>query len=324
LQRDDNVKHWENLDRKHRTLIYAAATIGGLLLLALLLRPASPPPQPKPFIMPRHPKLTEPTISVYIVASGRTVWLKLEDYITGVVAGEVVNTWPAEALKAQAVVARTFIMQKLEAKDRSKYGTNASTDTTEYQAYRPSAINSAIRSAVRSSRGMILTYNAKPVYAFFHSCSGGMTATALEGLNFKQAPTPYLRPVADGPCSTPNDTWKATFTASEVGRAAGTGPCRAVTITSRGPSGRAVMFSVNGKEVRAIDLRLRLGPNRMKSTLITGLSMSGGRVVMSGNGWGHGVGMSQWGAHDRALAGSTYEQIVKLYYPGTQIEKIWD
>jgi stage II sporulation protein D len=318
------VKYWENLDRKHKTLVYAAATIGGLLLLALLVRSPAPPPQPKPFLMPRHPKLNEPTISVYVVSSGRTVWLKLEDYITGVVAGEVVNTWPAEALKAQAVVARTFIMQKLLAKARSRYGTHASTDTTEYQAYRPAAVNAAVRAAVRSTRGMILTYNAKPIYAFFHSCSGGMTATALEGLNFKQGPTPYLRPVADGPCSAPNDKWRASFSAYEVGRAAGTRACRTISIVSWGPSGRAVMFSVNGKAVMATDLRSRLGPNRMKSTLVTSVALVGRRVRMTGNGWGHGVGMSQWGAHDRALAGSTYEQIVRLYYPGTQLEKIWD
>lgn len=319
------MKYWHRLDQQQKTWAYVAAAVVGLAVLVIVLRSMPPMPQPKPFVMPRHPRLAEPTISLYVVESGRTVWLKLEDYITGVVAGEVINTWPPDALKAQAVVARTFILQKLEAKERSRYGTNASTDTTEYQAYRPSAINTAVRAAVNSTRGAILTYNAKPIYAFFHSCSGGITATALEGLGLANAPTPYLRPVADGPCSAPGEeTWRASFTASEVGGAAGTGLCRSISIASQGPSGRTIMFSINGKAVKAVDLRLRLGPNRMRSTLVTGVALSGGRVYMSGKGWGHGVGMSQWGAHDRAAAGNTYGQILTYYFPGTRVEKVWD
>lgn len=277
-----------------------------------------------PLPAPPHLAVPEPTISLHIAGEGRTVWLKVDEYVAGVVGGEIENSWPLEAIKAQSILARTFVMEKLESGTRSRYGTDASTDVSDFQAYQPSAINGSIRAAVASTRGKALTYNGQLIQAFFHSCSGGRTATALEGLNFKRAPTPYLRPVTDGPCSAEKEeTWTRSFSAGEVGGAAGTGPCTGISITGRGPSGRAVTFLINGREVNAVDLRTRLGPNRMKSTLITGLDLRGGRVYMSGRGWGHGVGMSQWGAHDRAQAGQTAEQIVSYYYLGTRIEQLW-
>lgn len=317
-----------------------AIGVSGIFVLLVLLQAVSPVPQPRrgpefapipapeeeptpPAPLRQHGPVPQPTISLRIVGTGRTVRLSIEEYVTGVVAGEVPNNWPRAVLEAQAILARTFIMRQIEDGVRSRYGTDASTDVTEFQAYRPRAINAAIRQAVRATRGQVLTYNGKMAHAFFHSCSGGTTATALEGLGITRVATPYLTAVTDGPCDSPYDYWRASFTAREVARAAGVPGFNQISIASHGPSGRAVTILVGSRHVQAIALRRALGPNRMKSTLLTSISLRGGRVHMTGRGWGHGVGMSQWGARMRALQGQNSAQILRLYYPGTILERIW-
>jgi len=215
-------------------------------------------------------------------------------------------------------------MRMIVSGQRSRYGTDASTDVTEFQAYKPAEINSAVKKAVADTRGMVLTHSAHMVHAFFHSCSGGRTATAEEGLGFSGSPTPYLTVINDGPCDSPHDEWTATFSVREVARAAGVRSFSRISIGSTGASGRALTLVVGSKHVRAIEIRRILGPDRMKSTLLTSVELRQQTVHMSGKGWGHGVGMSQWGARRLALEGQSAEQILAMYYPGTLLEKLWD
>lgn len=303
--------------------IYAAAA-AGVLALVLIIRSLTPGPQLQP--APKlHGPVPEPTISLYRTDTGTKEYLKVDDYIAGVVAGEIEPTWPREALAAQAIVARTFTMQKYESGFKTKYGTHASTDITEFQAYKPSLINDNIRAAVAETRGMVLTYEGKIVQAFFHSSSGGITATAPEGLGFTQEPTPYLQPVKDSPSQDPKEeNWSGTFSVSEVARAAGMSGFSKISIGEKGPSGRAVTILLDDKPVKAIELRAALDPtHRFRSTLITDVRLEGGRVYFAGKGWGHGVGMSQQGARNRALAGQTAAEIVQYYYPGARVEQLW-
>mgnify|MGYP001069097511 FL=1 len=96
-----------------------------------------------------------------------------------------------------------------------------------------------------------------------------------------------------------------------------------LTIEERGDSGRAVRLGLNGQTVDASDLRIALGSTKMRSTLITSLRAQEGKLVMAGTGYGHGVGMSQWGAYGMAQAGSTAEEIVTYYFKDVSIEKLW-
>ncbi|MGB9867902.1 MAG: SpoIID/LytB domain-containing protein [Bacillota bacterium] len=277
---------------------------------------------------------TEPTISLHLDATGQTRQLKLEEYILGVVAAEMDPSWPLEALKSQAIVARTFTLQKVdEGKARELHGTDACDNKDHFQAYDPSKVNDAVKRAVQETRGLVLTYDAKPIRAFFHSNSGGKTCTAEEGLNFTREPTPYLVPV-DDPYSlqeAPQDkkAWTASFGTAEVraalsklGKEIGA-PIRSFVISKRGPSGRATSIAVNGVEVVAADLRTALGPDRLKSTLIDGVTLSSSGVKITGKGWGHGVGLSQWGAMAMAKAGKKAEQMVKFYYPKAALTRMW-
>ena len=95
-------------------------------------------------------------------------------------------------------------------------------------------------------------------------------------------------------------------------------------IGQRGESGRAVTLEIDGQSVNASDLRLALGSTKMRSTLLTSLKMQNGKVHMAGKGYGHGVGMSQWGAYGMAQDGKTAEQIVKHYFQKVEITQAWN
>lgn len=297
---------------------------GGAALLAIVLVMTSLPSAQRKPAPPKARMSQEPMLTLRLVDSGETKKLLLEDYVAGAVAAQMRNDWPAEALKAQAIVARTFVVQKLLAGEKSRFGTDLSTDPAESQLYQPSAVSSAVSSAVRQTRGLVLTYGGNPILAFFHPCSGGKTATAAEGLGVSMAPTPYLTVVTDPPCGAPElDNWQASFAVPDVAEALGIGPFTTASIISRGPSGRAWTVLLGDQSVAAVGLRNLLGPDKMKSTLLTGFAVSGGQLRISGKGSGHGVGMSQWGARARAAAGETARQILATYYQGTLVERFW-
>lgn len=270
----------------------------------------------------------EPTISLFMHETGQTRHMPHEEYVKGVVAKEMDPTWPEEALGAQAILARTFTIQRMM-RGKTRHGTDASTDPAEFQAYDATRINERVSKAVEDTRGKVATHRGSPIQAYFHSCSGGVTANAREGLNTRA--TRYLAGmVRDRPCPNPDvQEWSASFSVAEVAaamRSVGARP-RAITsasIARRGPSGRATQLRMGGRTVNAPEFRLALDPARMKSTLLTSIRVGGGRVIMEGRGWGHGVGMSQWGARMRAEDGQTAEEIIQTYYQDIQISRLYE
>jgi len=274
----------------------------------------------------------EPRLTVYDVQTKTTKEMNLEDYVAGVVAGEMENYWPVEALATQAILARTYVLEFITDKGGSKYGNaDVSTDFEEAQAWNPSNINKNIKKAVSMTRGKVATYQGKYIKAWFHSHAGGMTATAKEGLNYKEAEPPYIQvvksPDADvGPAG--KKTWSAAFTTDELasaisGMGQDTGPIDSVGIAARGPSGRATRIKIGNATVNAPDLRIALGSMEMRSTLLTGLRLEGDKVFMEGKGFGHGVGLSQWGANTMAKQGKSPEDIIKYYFKNVDVVKLW-
>ncbi len=310
-------------------MVAALAAVAVIAFLAVRAgrSPERAAPRTKPAPRAETPR-EEPTISLYVAKTGQVERIKMEEYIAGVVAGEVQTDWPREVLAAQAVLARTFTLQKMQ-RGKTRHGTDASTDVKEFQAYAPEKINDAVRAAVQATRGKVITYNGRYIRAYFHSCSGGLTATAEEGLDFREEPTPYLKVVKDPPCAAPEQqSWTAAFTKAEVLAAArklgaGLTAFQRISIADRGPSGRATRLALDGTTVSAPGFRVAIGPDRMKSTLLESLRVEGDRVVMRGKGWGHGVGMSQYGALARAQQGWDHERIIRYYFKGVRIEKLW-
>lgn len=276
----------------------------------------------------------EPSLTVYIVDEGKKKEMQFEDYVAGVVAGEIMTDWPKEVLKAQAIIARTFVLQFIDENGASRYeNAHISTDIEEAQAWDQEAVNDAVRAAVEETRGQVIVYDGKYIHAWFHSNAGGKTATAVEGLHFKGGNLPYITPVdsPDDEAPIPKDEWNWTevFGLDEIKKAAsGLGKdidkFTDVSIGEKGPSGRAVTLKFDSVEVSAPELRIALGSERMKSTLLEGISVEDNQVVMRGRGYGHGVGMSQWGAYALAQQGKSASDIINTYFKDVQIVNMWE
>lgn len=296
--------------------------------------PASSAPAQKPQ-MPAKLKKTDkngvPILKVYVVKDKAVKEMDLETYLQGVVAGEMKNDWPEEALRAQAILARTFVLKFTTEKESKYKGADVSTDIEEAQAYSADEINDRVKQAVESTRGMVLASNGEFPYTWFHAHSGGQTALAKEGLAYDKEEPSYTESV---PGQESNDAppdakaWNASFTEAEFLAAckkAGGSPTSAkdITIAKKGESGRALTISVGGQEVSAPELRIALDSMKMRSTLLTSIKYQDGKIVMSGKGYGHGVGMPQWGAYGLAQGGMKGEQIVMQYFKNVQVVPMW-
>ena len=273
-----------------------------------------------------------PVLKVYDVKNEKLEELSVEEYLPAVLAGEMAGDWPLEALKAQAILARTFVLQFVSQKESMYPGADISTDIREAQAYDPSGVNDRIRDAVKQTRGMVLNAGGELPYAWFHAHSGGLTARAKEGLDYEKAEPGYTRCVKgmendEAPPEAAN--WSATFTGAEVlaaAKEAGAGDIAELTgisVGQRGESGRATTLLISGKEVSAPAFRIAIGSTKMRSCLLESLKIEDGQVVMRGKGYGHGVGMSQWGAYAMAKEGRTAEEIVTHYFAGVTIDRAW-
>lgn len=279
-------------------------------------------------------------LQVYVVEDQQVEEREMENYVEGVLAGEMKNDWPLEALKAQAILARTFVLKFVQEKESQYPGADISTDIEEAQAYAASAVNKRIQQAVEETRGLVLSCEGELPYAWFHAHSGGMTEYARAGLGWKKDEPAYTQPSRGTEPEQLSDVkenqqlqaaaeWKADFTFEEW-----TAACQKqgvqvephagsqLQIGQRGESGRAVTLEIDGQSVNAADLRLALGSTKMRSTLLTSLKIENGKIHVAGKGYGHGVGMSQWGAYGMAQEGKSAEQIIKHYFQKVEIAQI--
>ena len=273
-----------------------------------------------------------PILKVYDTEAKAISEMDLETYVTGVLAGEMKNDWPEEALKAQAILARTFVLKFVETKDSKYEGADISTDISEAQAYSEVNINENIRKAVEETRGLVMSYEGELPQAWFHAHAGGKTEMPSVSLEYKDADPAYLS-VTESPDSedAPDNVkkWTARFSAEAFGKGCAdagvsTGAAETVEIGEKGESGRAKTLIVNGKTVSAPSLRLQLGAKDVKSTLIESISIKDGVVIIEGSGFGHGVGLSQWGAYGMEKKKKNATEIVKHYFENVDIVKLWE
>ena len=273
-----------------------------------------------------------PVLTIYDTAAMAYEDIGSEDYVAGVLAGEMRNDWPMEALKAQAILARTFVLKFISEKESKYPGAQISTDISEAQAYAPGDVNDRVRKAVNDTRGLVLSANGELPYAWFHAHSGGVTELPVEGLSYEGGNPSYTQ-IVDSPDSDSAPTsvkhWEATFTAEEVAaaaRATGVGigdALNSIQMGKKSDSGRTVTFLINGREVSAPNLRVNLDSTRLKSTLLDQVTLENGKVTFKGRGYGHGVGMSQWGAYELAGEGRSAEEIVAYYFKDVAVARAW-
>jgi len=255
--------------------------------------------------------------------------LPLEEYVMGVLAGEIPQGWPLESLKAQALAARTFaILKQSEARRR---GAPYDLENTHlYQMYHGTEkVTQPARQAVIETAGEILIHKDSPIQAFFHSNCGGKTSRAG---NVWSKDQPYLRSVDCPFCQGgPHFQWKRDVPLGEVARqarAAGIPLAEVLEmkVLERDESGRVVLLSLKDENwsehrMKGSAFRMAMGTDVIKSTRFD-LGLRDGKAYFSGRGWGHGVGLCQEGAWGMALKGSKASEIIRRYYPGVTIERM--
>lgn len=255
----------------------------------------------------------------------------VEEYLEGVLPHEMDPDWPLEALKAQAVVARTFTYANM-GKFR-KEGFDLTSDTRS-QVYRGRAlVNENVRAAVRQTRGEVLGWSGKLLPVYYHACCGGQTTDASSpwGAEKKDTPLP-LRGVKDPWCkASPHMRWTAYFAWEDLMNAADgvnplPGPLKALRVGRKDVAGFVLNFLAStGKAsvpLRANDFRARLGAGDLRSLKIRRIDRRSKGLEFQGSGSGHGVGLCQWGARLQAEKGRGYEKILRFYFPGAELSEV--
>ena len=286
------------------------------------------------FLIGRPNKKTdEDKINVYVADTESVAQMSVTDYLIGVVSAEMPANFETEALKAQAVAARSYLYVHASKADEAHHGAAVCTDSTHCQAWisREQAAENwggdsetnyeKIRSAVTSTANEVVTYNGEIADAVFHSTSSGRTENAADVWG---APVEYLMSVdSPGEELSPRYTSEASVSEADfIGRikeeySEADRSMALFTNDVRSEAGGIISADVCGVTIPGTKLRSIFG---LRSTNFT-LTDDGQMIHFSVKGNGHGVGMSQYGANYMASEGNDYKTILMHYYSGTRVEK---
>ena len=318
---------------------YAAA---GLVLTVLLfggayLAAGGPAAEPEPAAPETAAVHHDRDVTLTIQDGDTTEQMTLERYLTGVVRGEMPASFEMEALRAQAAAERSYVYYQLAAGRKDAHpDADFCTDHTCCSAYLSETAarekwggdfapwNTRVEQAVSDTDGQVVLYNGRPILAVFHSSSAGRTAAAGDVWS---GDLPYLVSVdsPEGEETVPNYYSTVTFTAAEAKekllaahpelKLSGT-PDRWFGAAAENGSGRVETVSVGGTDIEGTELRRIFG---LRSACFT-VAADSESVTFRVTGYGHGVGMSQYGANQLAREGKTWQEILEWYYTGATAE----
>lgn len=255
-------------------------------------------------------------------SNGNIIKLELEEYLIGVVGSEMPASFNIEALKAQAIVARTYALKRISQN-------KILTDTTSTQVYKDNdglrniwkndfnKYYEKVKNAVISTKGMVLMYNNNYIDAVYHSTSNGMTEDAIYVWGYS---VPYLKPVeSKTDINVSSYKREVTFTLEKLSSILNTPITKDTTfILERNSSGRVSNVKVNDLEIKGTTFRTLL--NLRSTDFVIELNEENAKITTYG--FGHGVGMSQYGANGMANKGYTFRDILNHYYQNTSIKSI--
>lgn len=243
--------------------------------------------------------------------------LGLEDYLVGVIGSEMPKSFPTEALKAQAIAARTYALNKKLEQYGQPYHLGSSVISQVYKGL--DVEDPRTRDAVESTRGLVMTWQLQPIEAYFHASCGGRTEAGGDALG---RDLPYLQAV-DCPCAKlPTSHWTLNLKQGDL-KALGAAKGGAIKVQGRSPTGRARRVEVGARSLDAVTFRERIGYMKLKS-LSFQIEKSGDGWTVEGSGFGHGAGMCQWGARVYAEKGWDYRKILQHYYPGVELQTLYE
>ncbi len=254
----------------------------------------------------------------------------LEDYLRGVLSREAPDYWPIEALKAIAIAARTYALFQRVTKAEQDYDVTGDVMSQDYGG--KTSEKAATTRAVQQTAGLILLYQGRLFPTFYHSTCGGMTEHARVMGPFD------VQPLKGGvSCSlcyaSPFYSWQRRLSRADIGWAlhkssyGSIGPIQDLQVTRRTPSGRAQQITITGKSrtllLSGFEFRSLFGFDHIRSPLFS-ITPVEDAFVLDGHGWGHGVGLCQWGALELARRGFSAAEILVFYYRGADVVSLKD
>ncbi|MBQ1705976.1 MAG: stage II sporulation protein D [Clostridia bacterium] len=336
-------------------LLTLAALLMPALATAFSLRPeipgalALPAPPPDRTAAESSPVLPiekgfDETASVELWTGSEAETLTLRDYLEGVLAAEMPADFPEEALKAQAVAARTYALYKIAASADAgadmHHGAQLCTDPSHCEAFLDLAVQASalwgdgaemyrerIARAVEETDGQILTYDGAPIAAVFCAAAADQTESAYDVWGTE---LPYLVnvPSSGGPdcgnyfgeARVSLDDFRTAVAVRHPDAVFSDRPEEWITNADRSPAGGIRTLTIGGAKIKGTELRQCFALNSANFTV----RIEGDELVFSTVGYGHGVGLSQYGARYMALSGDDYKTILSHYYPGTELTEKTD
>lgn len=250
--------------------------------------------------------------------------VKLEEYLYSVVPSEMPASWPLEALKAQAVCARTYAVKEMLNHKTKSFDLNADTSSQMYTGMQKEQTKSV--QAVKDTSGILAVYDGEPIQSFFHSNSGGITEKPE---NLWGNKVPYLTSVKSPYCKVgQNYSWKTTISQSTINdklQKYGVGNVEKIIVLGRTSSDRVDLLEIHGSnktiKFKGKDFRDLFGGTIIKS-LRFGIKKDLNGFYVKGLGFGHGIGLSQWGSYSMAKEDHSFKDILKYYFKGISLAKI--
>jgi stage II sporulation protein D len=267
----------------------------------------------------------------------------LESYVAAVVANEVWPTFHVEAYRAQAIVARTYALVQMDRRRNARYDLTAGEGAQVYRGVRTDNTGLKAAAAAAYTRGLVCTYEVdgkdRVFSTYYHAACGGMTQSAAIFGTADDVP-PLQGGVRCEFCEVaPSGAYRwgpVKLPAREVMKRLAVrypnlesfGALESVDVIERGAGGRPVRLRLAGTsgesyEMLAEHFRLAIGSREMRSTFCDIRLQHGSVIIENGKGFGHGLGLCQWGAHGQALEGTKAAEILRFYYPGCKLTRVY-
>jgi stage II sporulation protein D len=252
--------------------------------------------------------------------------LPLEQYLVGLINCEISSQWPWEAVKAQAVVARTYATFQKGNRLGELFDLDSRVIDQVYEGI--DREDGRSRRAVKETDRELLLYQGQPIFAVYHACCGGKTESPE---HMWPGDYPYLKSIACNLClDSPFFLWNYQADSDTLSKALKSGGFSGsrvlgIEVSERSQTRRVLQVSIQSEkrplEVSGKEFRRLLGYDQLRSTNFI-VNASGGAFLFSGLGWGHGAGLCQWGAKGMAEGGADYRSILKYYYQKVDIGKL--
>jgi stage II sporulation protein D len=245
-------------------------------------------------------------------------YVDLEQYLYSVLGAEMSPTFPPEALKAQAVAARTYALYRRQSTSKKLFDVDSSQSSQVYRGL--SSESDTTQLAVNATVGQIMTYQGKPILAAFHSASGGHTENVEDIWSER---LPYLRGVPDYDLGTPGYEWSQTFTLAQLSQSLNIQQIEKIAPDRIARFGSIISFKISGNSEQIVTGSQVRTALKLRSLRLT-ITPTPEGFRFDGRGYGHALGMSQWGAYNLAEQGMKYPSILAHYYSGVELGKLAD